>query len=397
MYLDLYQVALTADRHDYYQSLHPHGTVLRGSAPLPEFGECWYVIGYDEALAILRSDQFLHDRGTIYGTAPLSSFSGSARQFWESMTEWPLFLDPPQHTEKRLALSHFFREQSVQPLEQSIEQECNDLLDSALTQDEFDLMWLFAYPLTLRVICRVIGITPPEIGWFKRLMTEFANAMDFHVGSYDYSPALRAMDELRDFLSGEIRQARKDTLTASLAAAGMPEKDRIDLLIQLLFAGQETAADAIGNLMLMMHQQRGIWHQVRADHRLADSVCRESQRYNTSLQFTGIRTAAKDITLADTTFSRGDSVVIATAACNLDPRRFEQPLEFNPFRKNSGPELTFGHGIHYCLGVHLARMELRLALKTLANRLPDSWRVDDVCMRRNLVFHGPTRLCISTS
>jgi cytochrome P450 len=397
MYLDLHQGLSTANRHDYYQHLHRHGTVLRGSAPMPEFDECWYVIGYADALAVLRSDLFIHDRSTIYGTTPLSSFSGAARQFWESLTEWPLFTDPPQHTEKRLALSHLFREQSIQPLEQLIEQECNNLLDWALSQAEFDLMLDFAYPLTLRIICKVIGITPPATGWFKRLANEMANAMDFHASPYDYRPALQALDDLRNYLSEEIKQARKDSLPSRLAASGMPEKDKINFLTQLVFAGQETSADAIGNLILVMHQRRELWQLVQADHHLAGSVCKESLRYNSSLQFTGIRTAAKDITLGDTAFKRGDSVVIATAACNLDPRHFGQPLDFNPLRETSGPELTFGHGIHYCLGVHLARMELQIALKALVNRLPESWRIEEVRMRQSLVFHGPAKLRISTS
>lgn len=396
MYFDLFQDNQLS-RRQLYQELHTHGSVLRGSAPMPEFSESWYVIGYKEALAVLRSDAFVHDRSKISGCSPLSNFTGAAHQFWESLVEWPLFMDPPQHTSKRLTLAQFFREQSVQSLEQFIEIQCDTLLKQALHKAEFDLMQDFAYPLTLTVTCKVLGINVPQTAWFKHQARALADAMDFHANSYDYEPANNAVAELSQYLEKEISSAQENGLCANLAHQGMSRKDQISLLIQLLFAGQETSADAIGNLMLVMDSKRDLWHEVKTDSSMVEKICKESLRYDTSLHFSGIRTAAQDVQLGNVKLNRGDSVVIATGACNHDPQYFNQPMEFNYNRDTSGPELTFGHGIHYCLGVHLARLELQLALKSLIKMLPDIWTINETIMRKNIVFHGPNRLLISSS
>jgi len=395
MYFDLFQDKQLS-RRQYYQELHAHGSVLRGSAPMPEFAECWYVIGYKEALAVLRSDAFVHDRSKISGSSPLSNFTGAAHQFWESLVEWPLFMDPPQHTEKRLALAQFFREQSIQPLDQFIEMQCETLLEQALRKAEFDLMQDFAYPMALAVTCKVLGIHAPQTDWFKHQARALANAMDFHATAYDYEPANNAVAQLSQYLEKAISNAQENSLCANLANQGMPKKDQISLLIQLLFAGQETSADAIGNLMLVMDKKRELWHGVKTDGSMVDKICKESLRYDTSLQFSGIRTAAQDLQVGNVNLKRGDSVLIVMGACNQDSRHFKQAMDFNYRREHSGPELTFGHGIHYCLGVHLARLELQIALKSLIKLLPDHWSITETAMRRNIVFHGPSRLQISS-
>ena len=397
MYFDLFQDCLLTRRHPLYQELHAHGSVLRGSAPMPEFGECWYIIGYKEALTVLRSDEFIHDRSKVSGSSPLSSFSGSAREFWGALVEWPLFMDPPQHTSKRLSLAHFFKEQSVLSLERFIEEECNSLLDRALTGPEFDLMWDFAYPLTLAVTCKVIGIKMPDTVWFKQLARTLADAMDFHAGEHEYKPAIHAVEELQRYLANEITTASKGTLCASLAEQGMSIPEQTSLLMQLLFAGQETSADAIGNLMLAMDHRRDLWLKVKNDNSLASLICKESLRYDTSLQFSGIRTAAQDAILGKQNIKKGDALIIASGACNQDPHYFDSPTIFKHERDTSGPELTFGHGIHYCLGVHLARLELQIALKCMTKRLPLSWHIHETVMRKNIVFHGPTILRMSAS
>lgn len=128
-----------------------------------------------------------------------------------------------------------------------------------------------------------------------------------------------------------------------------------------------------------------------------EGFAREMLRYDNSLQFSGIRTATQAIEIGGVHISRGDSILIALGGCNHDPQHFRDPGIFDIKRKDSGPEISFGHGIHHCLGVHLARLEIRIAFETLLKRLPATWHLESFGLRQNRLFRGPQTLTIQLS
>jgi len=379
----------------YTQShLYEQG-LLRGSAPMPEFPECWYVIGYNEALQVLRNPIFVHDRSRITGLAPLAQFSGEALQFWEKLTEWPLFLDAPEHTEKRQLLGSFFKEALILDLAKVIQQKSDTLLDQALTKPSFDFMHEFAYPLSLQVICHLIGIQPPDLRWFKSHSQAIANTLDLREGQHDYQESLNAVKELNEFFCEQMEDPLPNSLLSSLMSKGLNKQELLPLLLQIIFAGQETSADAIGLSLLTLSKHRNVWQLLSDNPQLIDSAVREGLRYDSSIQFSGIRVATETVAINGTEIARGESVLIALGACNHDPRYFKSPEVFDIKRNNSGPELSFGHGIHHCLGIHLARLELQIALQALVRKLPASWRIESFEMRPNRLFRGPRSLIVS--
>lgn len=381
--------------------MHTEGAVHLGTPPMPEFPECWYVSGYYESIEILKSDLFVHDRSKVSHAKPLANFSGEPLKFWQQVAEWPLFLDAPEHTQKRLMVASFFRAIPILKLEKAITDIANELLDHALLNDTFDAMWDFAYPLTLRIICQILGSKTPDIPWFKNCTKELANTLDFRNQPHNYQPSLSAVSELNRFIYQQMLSRNEiggHTLFKHLLGSERLDNEidvaLISLFLQILFAGQETASDSIGNGLLLLRKKPDLIPEFTKSQLIPNNLISEMLRHDTSIQFSGIRTAIEDFDVGCVKIHEGDSVVIALGACNHDPKRFQQPDRFDIKRDFTGPELAFGHGIHYCLGVHLAKLEMRIAFETLLRRLPITWHIKDVDMRKNLLFRGPRSLTI---
>ncbi|HSH97035.1 MAG: cytochrome P450 [Methylophilaceae bacterium] len=369
--------------------------VLWGSPPMPEFPECWYVGGYSEALQVLKSPAFVHDRSKVSGLIPLADFSGEGLTFWRQIAEWPLFLDAPEHTAKRQVVGSYFREGAILQLEQFIKKETETLLDAALSKKTIDIMWDIAYPLTLAVICHLIGLNPPEIKWFKSRVRSLADTMDLRTGIHDYQPSLATVKDFYSFFATEIKERPSDkSLLGYMLGNGISQEDVLPILLQLLFAGQETSADAIGMSVITLADNPEAHQTLVKKPELIENAVREILRVESPIQYSGIRIATQDKEIGGKHIRRGDCVLIAIAACNKDDRHFIQPNTVDFTRDNNGPDLSFGHGIHYCLGVHLARLEIRIVLQTLLRKLPENWHIESYEMRKNILFKGPTSLKI---
>ncbi|HSI43927.1 MAG TPA: cytochrome P450 [Methylotenera sp.] len=399
MKLNIFDEELIRNPYPIYAQLHIEGSIHLGVAPIPEFPPCWYVINFQEAIKILRNPAFVHDRSKVNLAQPLSGFSGNALQFWQQIVEWPLFLDAPEHTDKRRLVASFFRENAIADLEQYTTDIANQLLDNLIALKSFDAMWDFSYPLTLAVICKILGCTPPDVKWFKTHTTALANALDFKTNS-DYTPALAAVSALNEYISQQIslqKQAKGNNLFNHLINDGQFKEDDkalISLFLQVLFAGQETAADGIGNGLIALQENPQALKTISEDLLNINNLVSEVLRFDNPLQFSGIRTATLDYAVGDKIIKRGESVVIAFGACCHDPQRFTDPQKLDVERDLNGSDIVFGHGIHYCLGVHLAKLETRIAFEVLLKRLPKNWKISYIEKRKNIIFKGPRFLTI---
>lgn len=381
-----------------YAKMHAEGPIHKGVPPIPEFPACWYITSVDEAIRILKNPNFVHDRSKVSHAQPLDSFSGDALQFWQQVVDWPLFLDAPEHTEKRRLIAGYFRENAIADLEDRIFGIANELLDKVIEQDEFDAMWDFSYPLTLHVICMILGCQPPNTKWFKQQIIALANALDFKTKN-QYTPALAAVAELNEFIEQQFMSqagSLDKTLFNHFFQANQLIKDNsslTSLFLQILFAGHETAADGIGNGLIALGNHPKVLKNLEIKQENLTKLANEVLRYDSSLQFSGIRTATQDYTIAGKTIHRGESVIIAFGACGHDPEKFVDPQQFDP-QRNGDTDIIFGHGIHYCLGVHLAKLEMRIAFEVLLKRLPKHWKIKHIERRKNIVFRGPRVLTI---
>lgn len=319
---------------------------------------------------------------------------------------WFIFKDPPKHTKLRALISKAFTPQIVTGLEPRIRELSRSLLDRVIERGEMDLATDFAVPLPMKVIAQMIGIPgedwPKFRAWSdailkisygrsggeeaKRVMKEFADVS-------------AEMNEFLDAMIAERRQSPGDDLLSQLIAAEVDgqrlTQDEILGFFQLLVVGgQETTANLINNAVLSLLENPAQLLRLRANMQLLPSAIEETLRYRAPVQWV-MRTPAREIRLSGQTLSPGQLILAVIGSANRDSGHFERGEEFDITREPN-PHIAFGHGIHFCLGAALAKMEARIALGDLLERLTGLERADDQPWepRKALHVHGPTRLPI---
>ncbi len=267
-----------------------------------------------------------------------------------------------------------------------IEQIVAGLLDEIVPRGRMDVIEDFSHKLPVIVICDMLGIPEEDRAQFL--------SPDYRVSgrAIDPNPMTRAeLDAVnanilrgRAYFQTLFERRRKnpgDDLTSALLQVrdeqdGRLTEDELYSNISLLFtAGHETTTNLIGNGLLALHRNPGEWKRLTDDPALAGSAVEELLRYDSSVQLTG-RKASVDIEIGGQTIRRGDDVMCLLGAGNRDPQVYEDPERLDIGRKNIRP-LSFGGGIHTCLGAQLARIEGEIAFRALATRLPQI-RLDNI-------------------
>ena len=328
---------------------------------------------------VLGQGDFERNIQAFYG--PDFDVFGHAAYRW--LSDVFVMQDPPKHTRLRGLVTGALTAKRVEAMRPRIQAITDQLIDGALAKGGMELIGEFAYKLPTLVMCDMLGIRDEE--YSDALLAELNQAIAdaFVVFEPRAFPedVLALADRQVTFLVeffGELLEKRKkdpqDDLTTALANArdgnAQLTADEISTVIVGLFgAGFETTAHMIGNGVLLLHQHKDQWAKLVADPGLAANVVEEVLRTESSIQFT-FRTAMEDTELAGQKIKAGERVVLLVAAANRDPAMFEDPDRFDITRKDVKP-LTFGGGIHFCVGAQLARIEGQIAFETLARRLPD--------------------------
>ncbi|MCV2869848.1 cytochrome P450 [Defluviimonas sp. WL0002] len=284
-----------------------------------------------------------------------------------------LELEPPRHTRLRSLVLRAFTSRRIASLAQEIETLCHDLIDRFPAGD-FDLIQAFAQTLPVTIVCRLLGV--PEADGSR--MLAWSNAM---VGMYQ-ARRTRATEDaavaatqafaayLRAYVDNRRDKPADDLITQLIAAESDGERLSTDELIAtcilLLNAGHEATVHTIGNGVKALVESRHGSAVLTPDR--VESTVEEILRHDPPLHlFT--RWAYEDVELAGHTFRRGDQVGCLLAAANRDPAAWDEPGRFNPARPVRA-NLSFGAGLHFCVGAPLARMELQIALPILFDRCP---------------------------
>jgi cytochrome P450 len=310
-----------------------------------------------------------------------------------------LFLDPPDHTRLRKLVSKAFVPKVVNELTPHITELVDGLLDRAAEQGRFDAVSGLAYPLPVTVICRLLGVPLEDEAEFSRASALLAQALDpfFMVtgqpaGGMD--ERIRAGQWLRGYLHDLIARHRAqpgDDLMSRLIAVEesgdqLAEDEIVSTCSLLLIAGHETTVNLISNGMLAMLRDRSQWTALGSDIERASAVIEETLRYDPPVQLVA-RIAADDMTIGDTHVVKGDTMVLLLAAAQHDASEFDQPATFNPDRK-AFRHLSFGRGLHYCLGAPLARLEASIALSAVTARFPDARLDGEPVYKPNVTLRG---------
>ncbi|WP_203901954.1 cytochrome P450 [Virgisporangium aliadipatigenens] len=356
---------------DLYAELHTlgelHRTRLMGRL----------VTGYRAADAVLRNTAAGRNRPDGRPIFKDADQHSSRRLVNRTM----LMADPPDHSRLRRLVSKAFTMRAVAGLEPTIRELLDALLDDlaarAADGETVDLMSGLAFRLPVAVIGRLLGVPAAEQPGFQQMVRDLNAVFDPDIANGDMTDADLAADTLEAYFAELIRERRthpREDLTSALIAARddddrLSEDELVAMLVQLFTAGFETTTNLIGNGMLALLEHPDQLARLRADPSMMPSAVEELLRYDSPVQASG-RVSRADFTLPDgTVVPENRFLLVMLGAANHDPRVFSQPHRLILDRAEATP-LSFGNGIHFCLGAGLARVEARMVFTELLRRFP---------------------------
>ncbi len=307
----------------------------------------------------------------------------------------------PEHTRLRRLAAPGFSAKLMRGYEEMIEKRVAILLDAAATRESFDLVHDVAAPLPIAVITDLLGLPDADTAAFEKYGETMASALD-GISSLGHARRLMIADKKLERIFDRLFELRarepRDDLVSVLVAARdddrITSKELVSMCQVLLVAGFETTVNLISNAVLSLHRTPGAWARLVADTGLAEAAVEETLRFDSPVQRT-IRVALEDTELGGQPIAKGTWVVALIGGANRDPSVFADPSAFviDRFADPATPDhLAFSGGIHYCLGAPLARMEAVIALRALADRMPQLRLLDEPTMRRSVSVRGPSSL-----
>ena len=292
-----------------------------------------------------------------------------------------LDMDPPDHTRLRSLVSQAFSPRAIERLRPRITQLADDLVEAAARRGRFDLMAALAFPLPVVVIAEMLGVPAEDLTRFESWSNDIALNVEPSLGEEQVQRVRNATVEITEYFEAIIRQRRaepRDDLISALLAAEedddrLTHEEMISTLILLLAAGNETTRNLIGNGMLALLSNPGQLQLLRDNPDLLGPAIKEVLRYDPPVQLDG-RVPTVDVEFGGRRIRAGQFVIGVIGAANRDPEVFEDPNTLD-IRRSGTSHLSFGRGIHYCLGAPLAELEASIALRALLGRFP-SLRLD---------------------
>jgi cytochrome P450 len=371
----LLQVLVTpegqADPYPWYARMRAEARVSRTA-----FGP-YVVNGYEECQAVLRDPRLGRGIGIEDTSTGIFGGGGTRRdEFLELSQHNMLLSDPPDHTRLRRLVSRSFTPTQVERLRPAVHILVDRLLDSLAEKGDVEFMADFALPLPMAVIGELVGVPDADRVGLQPHVRAAAKGIEPALDAEETEAAIEAIVTLGEYFGGLMEERRlhpRDDLLSSLVAARenddrLTDEEVASTAILLFAAGFETTTNLLGNglLALLTHpEQMADW---RAHPDIASSAVEELLRFDSPVQF-NLRTALEPADLVGEPIARGDRIVVLQGAANRDPARFERPDDLDLRREGNAP-LSFGWGIHHCIGAALARMEGEIALAALLDRFP---------------------------
>lgn len=402
---ELFTWEFATDPYPAYAWLREHSPVHRTS--LPSGVEAWLVTRYADARQALADARLSKNPAHHAEPAHAKGKTGIPGERKAELMTHLLNIDPPDHTRLRRLVSKAFTPRRVAAFAPRVQELTDGLIDRFAAEGRADLIHDFAFPLPIYAICDLLGVPREDQDDFR----DWAGMMIRHGGGPRGGVA-RSVKKMRGYLAELIHRKREnpgDDLISGLIRASdhgeyLTENEAAAMAFILLFAGFETTVNLIGNgiyaLLRNPEQRHRLQESLDAgEDGLLETGIEELLRYDGPVELATWRFATEPLTLGGRDIAVGDPVLVVLAAADRDPARFEDPDTLDLARRDN-QHLGYGHGIHYCLGAPLARLEGRTALATLLGRLPDlrlAVEPADLRWRGGLIMRGLRTLPVEFS
>ena len=362
---------------------YPYYERVREEAPVHQTPlGFWAVSRYEDVLSVVRNPEMFSSlaQSNSFVTPPPPEVIEIAKQGYPRVNTL-LSNDPPSHTQFRNLVNKAFLPKRVAQLEDSIRKIANDLIDAFISDGKVDLVEQFAVGVPLTVIADALGVDRADMPKFKKWSDDSVAPLSgmltperqiecahsrIEFQKYMVDRVREREENLRDDLLSDLVQARFDS--GERAGEGMTMAEMLDVIAQLLVAGNETTTKLIAAATLMLVENPEQMAKVRADHSLIPNLVEEALRMEAPVQMLP-RFTKDDVEVGGVVIPKG-SVVMAMYGCaNRDGGKYPNPDMFDIERDNARTQLAFGQGPHFCVGAALARSEARIAFELLLSRL----------------------------
>jgi cytochrome P450 len=336
--------------------------------------DAWLVVSHDAARAALHDPRLSKDMQTALASGDEVVAEGLPGP---ALARHMLVVDPPDHTRLRRLVAAAFSTRRIEGLRSHVQAIVDDLLDGVAAQGPngpVDLVATFAFPLPFTVICELLGVPATERAALGRALTALLAPTST---PDEYALAKAGSDTVVAMLTALVETKRDrpdDDLVSALIGARdgderLTQQELLSTIFQLIVAGHDTTASLIENSVVALLCHPHQLATLRAQPDKISAAVEELLRYDAPVPHSTFRYATEPITLAGVTIPVGAQVIINLASANRDEHHYANPEALDIDRTDSR-HLSFGHGIHFCLGAPLARMEAQLALHSLLQRFP---------------------------
>jgi cytochrome P450 len=351
--------------------------------------DLWMLFDYGDVKRALHDPEAFSSRAAPPGDKPL---------------DWLIFQDPPLHTKLRAIIMRTFTPRAIAALEPRIRALCRELLDPWLARGGMDVAADFAVPLPLMVIAEMLGVPASGREPLKRWSEAILGLSAAVAGGQAAARAIGAFREAKTEMAPSVarwleeRRARpQDDLLTRLVEAEvdgerLSEEEILGFFQLLLLAGSETTTNLIGNTVLCLTAHPAQLARLREEPSLLPSALEEVLRYRSPLQM-AFRQTRRAVEVRGRAIPAGKLVLGMIGSANRDARHFPDPARFD-IGRDPNPHVAFGHGIHFCIGAALARLEARIAVAELLERAPRLALAGPWEPQKGVQVHGPVRLPI---
>jgi cytochrome P450 len=364
----------------------------------------WFLTRYDDVFRVLRDRRLgrvpepILTRAEV-GLPPLRSDWGP----YNDVEQWSLLmLEPPEHRRLRQLVFREFTPKRIEGLRPVIADHADRLLREASKRDTFDLLADFAQPFSIHVIAELLGAPieewPRYLDWSHRIVKMY----ELDTTDEQATAAVLASAEFASWcqeLIAERRAHPTDDLISGLCTVEtsdgrLSDSEIISTIVLLLNAGHEATVNSLGNGLVSILSAPDAWDAVRSGVITPRTAIEEMIRFDSPLQLFERWVLADGVSYAGREFARGEKIAMLFGSANRDPRHFENPNEF-VVERGDATHITFGGGIHTCIGAPLARLELSVALERMTTLMPDLALAEPPIRKPAFVIHGYERVLLT--